>query len=54
MILVMGIFYGGLTYIIAGIFEFKNDNTFAIVAFISYGHFRLTLVALILILQFEW
>ncbi|NOY70171.1 MAG: hypothetical protein GXP53_11935 [Deltaproteobacteria bacterium] len=49
MILAMGIFYGGIAQIIAGIFEFKKGNTFGMLAFLSYGHFWLTLVALILL-----
>lgn len=47
MILSMGIFYGGLAQIIAGIMEWKKGNTFACTAFISYGMFWLSLVALI-------
>jgi uncharacterized protein len=47
MILAMGIFYGGIAQIIAGIMEWKKGNTFATTAFISYGSFWLTLVALI-------
>jgi succinate-acetate transporter protein len=43
----MGIFYGGIAQIIAGIMEWKKGNTFATTAFISYGSFWLTLVALI-------
>ena len=49
MILAMGIFYGGIAQIIAGILESKKGNTFATTAFISYGSFWLTLVALILL-----
>ncbi len=49
MILAMGIFYGGLAQIIAGILEFKKGNTFGVAAFSSYGLFWLTLVALIII-----
>lgn len=49
MILAMGIFYGGIAQIIAGLLEFKKGNTFATTAFISYGCFWLTLVALILL-----
>jgi uncharacterized protein len=48
MILAMGIFYGGIAQIIAGIMEYKKNNTFGATAFISYGSFWLTLVALIL------
>lgn len=47
MILAMGIFYGGIAQIIAGIMEWKKGNTFATTAFISYGSFWLTLVALL-------
>ncbi len=49
MILAMGIFYGGIAQIIAGIMEWKKGNTFGTTAFISYGSFWLTLVALWLI-----
>lgn len=49
MILAMGVFYGGIAQIIAGIMEWKKGNTFATTAFISYGSFWLTLVALILL-----
>jgi len=51
MILAMGIFYGGLAQIIAGIMEWKKNNTFGTTAFTSYGLFWLTLVALILLPQ---
>src|SRR5512135_282022 len=44
MILAMGIFYGGIAQIIAGILEFKKGNTFGMTAFCSYGSFWLTLV----------
>lgn len=54
MILAMGIFYGGLAQIIAGIFESKKNNTFGMTAFISYGFFWLTLVALIVIPKLGW
>jgi hypothetical protein len=50
MILAMGLFYGGIAQIIAGILEFKKGNTFGLTAFISYGSFWLTLV---FILAFE-
>ncbi len=49
MILSMGIAYGGLAQIIVGIMEFKKGNTFGMVAFISYGLFWWSLVALILL-----
>jgi succinate-acetate transporter protein len=49
MILAMGIFYGGLAQLIAGVLEWKKGNTFGATAFTSYGVFWLTLVALILL-----
>jgi succinate-acetate transporter protein len=49
MVLAMGICYGGVAQIIAGIMEWKKGNTFAATAFISYGFFWLSLVALILL-----
>jgi len=45
MVLAMGIFYGGIAQIIAGVMEFKKGNTFGTTAFTSYGLFWLTLVA---------
>jgi uncharacterized protein len=47
MILAMGIFYGGIAQVIAGIMEWKKNNTFGTTAFTSYGMFWLTLVWLI-------
>lgn len=47
MILAMGIFYGGIAQIIAGIMEFRKGNTFGTTAFTSYGLFWLSLVFLI-------
>jgi len=46
MILGMGLFYGGLAQVIAGIIEFKKGNTFGATAFTSYGFFWLSLVFL--------
>ena len=37
MILAMGLCYGGLAQIIAGIMESKKNNTFGMTAFLSYG-----------------
>jgi succinate-acetate transporter protein len=54
MILAMGIFYGGVAQIIAGIMEWKKGNTFATTAFISYGLFWLTLVGLIVMTKLSW
>lgn len=54
MILAIGIFYGGIAQIIAGIMEAKKGNTFGLVAFVSYGSFWLTLVALIVMPKMGW
>lgn len=47
MILSMGIFYGGIAQIIAGIMEWKKGNTFGTTAFTSYGLFWLSLAAIL-------
>jgi len=49
MILAMGIFYGGVAQVIAGIMEWRKGNTFGTTAFTSYGLFWLSLVALIIL-----
>ncbi|MGN6179636.1 MAG: acetate uptake transporter [Mucilaginibacter sp.] len=54
MILAMGIFYGGLAQVIAGIIESKKNNTFGLAAFTSYGFFWLSLVGLIVMPTFGW
>jgi succinate-acetate transporter protein len=45
MVLAMGVFYGGIAQVIAGVMEFKRGNTFGTTAFTSYGLFWLSLVA---------
>jgi len=54
MILCMGIFYGGIAQVIAGIIEAKKNNTFGLTAFTSYGFFWLTLVGLIVMPKIGW
>lgn len=54
MILSMGIFYGGIAQIIAGIMEYRNNNMFGMTAFTSYGLFWLSLVALIILPEIGW
>jgi len=54
MILAMGICYGGAAQVIAGIMEWRKGNTFAATAFISYGFFWLSLVALIVLTKLGW
>jgi len=48
MILAMGIFYGGIAQIIAGIMEWKKGHTFGTTPFTSYGLFWLSLVWLVI------
>lgn len=52
MILAMGIFYGGIAQIIAGIMEWKKNNTFGTTAFTSYGLFWLSLAGLLILPKF--
>jgi succinate-acetate transporter protein len=54
MILAMGIFYGGLAQVIAGIMEWKKNNTFGTTAFLSFGFFWLTLVGLLVMPKMGW
>jgi succinate-acetate transporter protein len=54
MILAMGICYGGAAQIIAGIMEWRKGNTFATTAFLSYGLFWFSLVALIVMAKLGW
>jgi succinate-acetate transporter protein len=46
MILGMGIAYGGLAQVIAGVLEYRKGNTFGMVAFTSYGLFWWSFVLL--------
>ncbi|MGA2479215.1 MAG: acetate uptake transporter [Spirochaetia bacterium] len=45
MIAGMGVFVGGFAQIVAGIMEFRKNNTFGMTAFCAYGIFWLSLVA---------
>ncbi|CAH0538839.1 acetate uptake transporter [Vibrio marisflavi] len=47
VVLAMGIFYGGIAQVIAGIISYKRGDTFGTTAFTSYGLFWLTLVGII-------
>jgi uncharacterized protein len=49
MIIGMGIFVGGIAQIIAGVQEWKKNNTFGATAFTAYGSFWIALVAIWLI-----
>jgi succinate-acetate transporter protein len=54
MILGMGICYGGVAQVIAGIMEWRKGNTFATTAFVSYGLFWLSLVTTIVATKLGW
>ncbi|MDR0217849.1 MAG: acetate uptake transporter [Enterobacteriaceae bacterium] len=47
VILSMGIFYGGLAQVLAGIIEYKKGNMFGATAFTSYGMFWLSLIGVL-------
>lgn len=49
MILAMGLAYGGLAQVLAGIMEYRRGNTFGTTAFCSYGLFWWSLVVVILL-----
>jgi uncharacterized protein len=42
----LALFYGGLAQLIAGLFEFRTGNTFALTGFVSYGAFWIALAVL--------
>lgn len=44
----LGFFYGGIAQLLAGMWEFRNGNTFGATAFSSYGAFWLSFVALLI------
>src|SRR5207247_5577003 len=39
----LALFYGGLTQLLAGMWEFRNNNTFGSTAFSTYGGFWMSL-----------
>ncbi len=49
MIVSMGIFYGGSAQVIAGVMEWRKNNTFATTAFISFGFFWLCLAGILIL-----
>jgi len=49
MILAMGLCYGGIAQVLAGIMEWKKGNTFGTTAFTSYGLFWISLVVLLVL-----
>ena len=53
VIIAMGLCYGGFAQLLAGIFEFKNGNTFGTIAFISYATFWWSLVIILILPEFK-
>ena len=53
MILAMGIFYGGLAQVLAGVMEWRKGNSFGTTAFTSYGLFWLSLAGILMIPALE-
>lgn len=47
--LTLGLFYGGIAQVLAGMWEFKKNNTFGATAFTSYGSFWLALASMVLL-----
>jgi succinate-acetate transporter protein len=54
MILAMGLCYGGVGQVIAGVMEWKKKNTFGTLAFTSYGLFWISLVVLLVLPKMGW
>ena len=54
VILAMGLCYGGLAQVIAGILEYKKGNTFGLTAFTSYGFFWIALVGVWVLPKLGW
>jgi hypothetical protein len=48
MVFAAGVFIAGLALFIAGIMEWKRDNTFAATVFVIYGTFWIALVAMLI------
>ena len=46
-ILAMGLVFGGMAQLLAGLLEYANNNTFGMTAFVSYGAFWISLVVLL-------
>ena len=47
VVLPVALFYGGIAQVLAGMWEFKKNNTFGALAFTSYGAFWLSFAALV-------
>ena len=49
MVLPMGLFYGGLAQLLAGMWEFKSGNTFGATCFSSFGAFWIGLATMVIL-----
>ncbi|MCC3702599.1 acetate uptake transporter [Rouxiella badensis] len=49
VIISMGIFFGGMAQLLAGLLEYRKGNTFGMTAFLSYGAFWLSLIGILLL-----
>ena len=47
VVLPLALFYGGIAQVLAGMWEFKKNNTFGALAFTSYGAFWLSFAAFV-------
>jgi succinate-acetate transporter protein len=54
MVLAMGLMYGGLAQLLAGIFEWYKGNVFAFIAFVSYGCFWISFCLMLMIPAKGW
>lgn len=54
MVLSMGIFYGGLAQVVAGLLESKKNSTFGLTAFTSYGFFWISFAGIIIGPRMGW
>ena len=48
-VLAMAIFYGGIAQIIAGLMEWKKNNNFGFLTFVSFGFFWITFAGLLML-----
>ena len=48
-ILAMAIFYGGIAQIIAGLMEWKKNNNFGFLTFVSFGFFWITFAGILML-----
>lgn len=53
LIIAMGLFYGGIAQVVAGIMEYRKGNTFGTTAFTSYGLFWLSLAYIVVAGNFD-